>query len=289
MHVSQTNPFSVIYGDANKMAQSANRTIVVQAPSRTSPATSSDLVADIKRYIDEINAGKEKARSQKYIFFDSTELNAKITENINEITWQKDAVDKLIEVLACLNWHARKEAAAALERLKDIKAINPLINALNRYDPTTGKPFDNDPGGMSYFYAQQAIKKALTALAEQNPELLEGALKNSDLMTRMTAAGALGNIGNKKSFESLLKAFQEGNPSAIIALQQLKDKRAIGPLTEALKNDNLISFKRIEIINALAAIGGEEVLDTLQEQLNNPDESVRKAAQEAIEKLKGQP
>jgi len=103
------------------------------------------------------------------------------------------AVPPLIGVLEygcrCAGW-----AVESLGRLKDNRSITPLIKHLQ--DPEVN--------------VRGEARRALVAIGEPGEEALISALKDGDNTTRAGVAVVLGEIGDERSTEPLLLAFQNG-------------------------------------------------------------------------------
>jgi hypothetical protein len=98
------------------------------------------------------------------------------------------------------------------------------------------------------------------------------ALKDEKSIVELTAV-----LLNDKDEEARGKAAQ--------ALGDLRDKRAISALIQALKDKD--AGVRESAVDALGTIGGEEVIRPLMDALKDEDEDVREAAAEALKNLTG--
>ena len=101
------------------------------------------------------------------------------------------------------------------------------------------------------------------------------------LKERFRALFTLKNIGGELSIEWISKAF--GDESALLkhevayCLGQLQDPRAIPVLTRVLEDAAREPIVRHEAAEALAAVGGEGVAETLTKYSQDPVTEVRRA------------
>ncbi len=103
------------------------------------------------------------------------------------------AVDSLIELLKDQNWIIRDGAVQALEKIRDTRAINPLIEALKDTN-------------------RKRISDALRSIGPAALEPLIEALKNEDSRIRMGAALVLGEMKNPAAMTALIKAKKDKDP-----------------------------------------------------------------------------
>jgi len=119
----------------------------------------------------------------------------------------------------------RERAANALGSMGDVRAVQPLINALK----------DNDRRVRSS--AAYALGNIGDIRAEQP---LIDALKDNDKWLRESAASALGRIGDAKAVEPLIDTLKDNDEwvrwRAASALGEIGDARAVEPLKQALKD-----------------------------------------------------
>lgn len=109
-----------------------------------------------------------------------------------------------------------------------------------------------------------------------------------DVNTRFNAISALAEIKDKRAVEPLIEAVY-GDPDgglrlrAIWALGEIKDERAVEPLIRKL--GEIEAFWRPNVIYALGEIGDERATEHLKRHLADSDIRVRIAANEALEKI----
>jgi len=177
------------------------------------------------------------------------------------------------------------EAVSALGRIRDPKAVQPLIKLLTveRHNDVVkscalafrelGDPRASEPLAASllgYSRSQydtdyrRAVCDTLVSLGAVSVDPLIKALSDrsnggySDLLrTCALAAEALGEIGDKRAFQPLCSLLKDEDPKVrwkvVVALGELNDKRGIDPLIGALKDfDSLV---REDAAKALDKLG----------------------------------
>jgi HEAT repeat protein len=127
----------------------------------------------------------------------------------------------------------RKYTMRALAQIKDIRAVEPLINALNDKDPDVRSEAIEalgeigDPRAFEPLMA--LLKKNLPVKSDRQPEWFY-------------IINALGALGDKRAAEPLFNLLKDDNIKkrelALESLVTLKDPRAVEPLIEALKIDD---------------------------------------------------
>jgi HEAT repeat protein len=131
-------------------------------------------------------------------------------------------------------------AVHALRRIKDKRAVEPLIKTLKAYD-----------GDVRYGVAW-ALGDIGDARAVKS--LVEALEKDESIMVRARAARALGKIG-KPAVEPLIKALKEKNivrDCIAEALGEIGDAKAVEPLTQALKDENTsVQFSATEALEKI--------------------------------------
>ena len=195
----------------------------------------------------------------------------------------REDIGELIELLEYYT-HDPDERDKVADKLTKIgkPAVEPLIQALLADADLLGPPMGR----------RVAVARILARIGDQRAvEPLTQALEDKgsgDL--RGQAAWALGNIRDKEAVEPLIDALKDDDwlvqNSAAEALGMIGNERAVEPLIKALKykSDGLV---RQQAALALAAIGDSRAVEPLTRALNYKDNGVRKAAKEALEKLKG--
>lgn len=141
---------------------------------------------------------------------------------------QNDNVSRLIRKLRDPDdYEVRWSAAKALGKIKDPRAVEPLIAALG------------DP----YYDVRMSAAEALGKIGMPAVTPLIAALTNTNSSVRDTAADALGEIKDPRAVEPLIAALTDANyfvrTGAAYALGEIKDTRAIKPLIAALGKEKV--------------------------------------------------
>lgn len=133
--------------------------------------------------------------------------------------------------------------------------------------------------------ARRLAYQALAAIDDRRvPELLEQGLRDSDRNIRAAAARALGEIGARRSVETLFLAFDRGVVEAAIAIGKLGNRGTVEQFTEHLgrmplsvmlsgyheyvRRDDIPDEVKIDIINRLGEVSGPMVRQFLQRYLD---------------------
>jgi len=184
--------------------------------------------------------------------------------NVEKMKAKRD-VKGLIEALRYKDEYVRKDAAIALGKIGDERAIDPLIQALK-----------------DKHYVRREAARALGVIGgERVVGPLIQALRHEDGTVRMYAASALGKIRDERAIDPLIQALKDNindrydrknfsEPLRIIG------KPAIGPLIEALKDED-DRFLR-ETLGKM----GELALEPLIRALKDEDWRVREGVAEAL-------
>jgi HEAT repeat protein len=137
------------------------------------------------------------------------------------------AVEPLIEALQVkdLQWHA----ARSLGEIKDTRAVEPLIAALNDKDLEFREQVALSLGQINDPRAVAPLIALLKA-----PALKDPALMDADRKVRSAAAAALGNIGSPEAVNFLLTAFREHNAEVIAGADNFFIRRGEPGSEEAL-------------------------------------------------------
>ena len=164
------------------------------------------------------------------------------------------AVEALITALNDQDMLVRIDAAEALGKMQDARAVQPLIEALKVEDATLRSKAKDAPVMMG----APAVKPLITALKHQDPDVrgqaaeilgtiraatavepLIEALKDEDGFVQSDAADALGKIG-APAVDQLIPLLDAPDRNvrylAARALGQTKDARAVEPLIAVIKD-----------------------------------------------------
>ncbi|SDW69166.1 HEAT repeat domain-containing protein [Nitrosomonas oligotropha] len=116
-------------------------------------------------------------------------------------------------------------------------------------------------------------------------QILIDALKDGDSSVRMSAANALGKIGDKAAVNALIHSLKDENSAvrsrAASALGEIGDKAAVDSLIHSLKDED--SIARWTAAEALGEIGDRAAVDPLIHSLKDENSAVRWTAAEALE------
>nr|WP_319374246.1 HEAT repeat domain-containing protein [uncultured Methanobacterium sp.] len=192
------------------------------------------------------------------------------------------AVPALIEALRYKSWHSdyiilssvRENSAEALGKIGDTRAIPALIDSMK-----------DDPD-------EEVRLKATWALGElgdqEAVDALITALEDKNWGVRRTAANALGMIGDDRAVPYLIKALEDNDwhvrKYAAVSLGKMQDKRAIPVLLEAMDDEDAdVRWK------AMLALGklGESAVPPLIKTLKNKNWRVRSKSAEVLGKIGG--
>ena len=165
----------------------------------------------------------------------------------------------------------RREAACALARLGDRRAVEPFVSALEDKDLTV----------------QRTSAEALGELGDRRA--VEPLIRSlEDKYVRQAAVEALGKLGDRRAVEPLISALENEYSygrysSAADALGELGDRRAVEPLIRALEDKD----KRVRqtAVEALGKLGDRRAVESLIRALEDKDVSVRHRAAEALGEL----
>ncbi|MBZ0298291.1 MAG: HEAT repeat domain-containing protein [Anaerolineae bacterium] len=170
------------------------------------------------------------------------------------------------------NHHARENAAIALGRIGDARAVAPLVVALKDKNGDVRSSAASALGG---------IRDTRTI------EPLIDALKDADWTVRSSAAYALGEIRDVRAVEPLITALKDEDDdvrrSAADALGEIADMRAVEPLIAALKDSNEVI--RHSAVNALTYIEDVRIVEPPIAALEDEYEYIRSDAADALEQI----
>lgn len=137
-----------------------------------------------------------------------------------------------------------------------------------------------------YAYVRMRAARALGEIGDQRAiEPLMRALSDSDRDVRKEAARVLGEIGDQRVVEPLIKALSDSNWDVHIeaakALGKIKDQRAVEPLIKALNS--------VAAVEALGEIGDQRAVESLIKALNSDNDHFRRRVATALEKIGWKP
>jgi HEAT repeat protein len=217
------------------------------------------------------------------------------------------AVEQLVVALKNNDKNVRREAALALGRIHDPRAIEPLIIVLNANEDGVPWAAAQALFELSDYKNINAVKALISALAVKDDRargLASGALvkmgsfaldevimatKSSNVEVRGHAVLILGRIKDLTAVETLLIALEDTSPevrkNAAIAFTTLTDPRAIKPLISAWNDTDL--KVRAYAAAALVAIG-PTATDQLLQALKSKDSYFRWKAAWCLGRIKDQ-
>lgn len=189
----------------------------------------------------------------------------------------KEAVDALIAALEDKSVLLRNHAVYALAQIKDERAVDALIEATKDFDRFSGQLFvDSDPE----IYIAHCSTRGAGIIGPDLPA--------PSRRVRENAIYALGQIGGQKAINTLLNLIEAPDGDhvfVIFALSNHKDSKVIDALIKELKSNHQGS--RWMAVRILEKMRAKKALDSLADLAqNDSDETVRKAARKALEKIK---
>ncbi len=193
------------------------------------------------------------------------------------------AVDALIESLRYKSWHSdyvilsavRENSAEALGRIGDKKAIPALIESI-----------EEDPD-------EEVRLKAAWAMGEiGDPDAVDSliaALKDKSWSVRRTAANALGMIGDDRAVPYLIDSLEDSDwhvrKYAAVALGKMQDETAIPILLEAMDDEDAdVRWKSMLALGKM----GESAVEPLIKTLKSKNWRVRAKSAEVLGKIGGE-
>ena len=235
--------------------------------------------------------------------------------NIEKMKAQRD-VEGLTKALKDKDWSVRREAAAAHGEIGDAEAVEPLIQALKyekksprlvttaawalskigepTVDPLIQALEDKSKNvRLAAVWALGEIKdsRAVGPLTQMVTPLIQ-TLGNKYSSVRGAAGGTLKKIRGSRAAGPFVQALKyedwDVRLAAAGALKQIRDTKAGEPLILTLKGKGKDGDARLAAVRALGEIKDPRAVEPLTQALNDEDSRVRKAAQEALEKLKGE-
>lgn len=172
-------------------------------------------------------------------------------------------VDALILLAGDAEQDVRSAAAAALGRIGDARAVDPLIRLFS----------DGYPG------VRNAAAVAVAAFGPDVLEPLEAALDDPAPVVRLTAARAIGIVGNPRSIPLLVGHLEDpAREVGVVAARTLGGfgDPAVEPLSRVLREGG--KEGRLAAIDALVMIGSGKADEALGYALRDEDREVREKA-----------
>ncbi len=167
----------------------------------------------------------------------------------------------------------RQEAASALGRSGNERAVEPLLAALHDKDSPVQREAASALGQLG---DERAVEPLVAALQDEEAEEV-----------RREAAGALGQLGDERAVEPLVAALQDEDAEvrrrAVSALAQLGDVRAVGSLAVVLRDEDT-GVQRAAAIS-LGELGDARAVEPLVVALRDGDAEVQRVAATALGRL----
>ncbi len=187
-------------------------------------------------------------------------------------------------------WKVQEAAAEELERYKDTRGIDPLIQSLknpNKFvreaaiqsigaDARAVKPLiDIIEQSADKWSRWQAIIALGNIPEPQAIEALTRTCKDFDPQIRRAAVQALGNAGNTESIPSLIEMLKDKDEivrkTSAEALGKFRDTRTYEPLMDRLGGDEISSVVRKAARNALLNMSKDIIKPTIYELMESND------------------
>ena len=169
--------------------------------------------------------------------------------------------------------NVKSVASTALRKIRDPRAVQPLIEALGWDDAAIGQAVADTLDG----FMPQAV-----------PALLDVLQRSKTDSQRYWAVRILGGSTESETVDPLIVALQDRSEKvraeAARSLGRLKERAAIHPLTDTLLRDPLASVRE-EAARALGEIGDEQALEALKQALGELPYEIRAGALTAMEKM----
>ena len=188
------------------------------------------------------------------------------------------AVDPLIQALINdVNKDVRKSSAEALGEIKDLRAVDPLIQALiNDVNKDVRKSSAEALGEIKDLRAVDPLIQAL--------------INDDDAGVKKSSAEVLGEIKDPRAVNPLIQALINDDDAGVKkssaeALGEIKDPRAVDPLIQALIND-VNKDVRKSSAEALGEIKDPRAVDSLIQKIEDEDASVIISSSTALGKIK---
>ena len=197
-------------------------------------------------------------------------VRQKATDNLIKVA-DADVVLEIIALMRDNDVNVRRCAVEVLNNIKDPRTADVLINSMK----------DSD------WWVRQIAADALSEIKGKNIQrVFLAMLKNKDEHLRRCAVEFYNKVPDAAAYEALVEVLGDEDwwvrEKTISALGRLKDKRAIPHLAKMITDED----NKWVVPEALAEIGGSEVIEPLMEFLADESSRVRISAISALGKLK---
>lgn len=192
--------------------------------------------------------------------------------NVKKMEKNKD-IDSLLWALRNENSNVRREAAEALGRIGDVKAVEPLIKAFVDMNEQV----------------RHSAAEAVGRIGEPAIEPLSQALRDSEEIVQMQAVRALGKMGSARAIELLIGAFMTDDWGFQILVSDVlaqTGERAVEPLIQALQHE--FGSIRKGAAMGLGKIRSAKAVEPLVQALKDYDLGVKQEALSALVEI-GEP
>ena len=180
------------------------------------------------------------------------------------------AVEPLINALKNKDGNVRRESAEALGKIGDTRAVEPLVKAL----------------GYGSYGPESIVVESLVKIGKPTVEPLIQAMKDKNKYVRKGVVYVLFEIGEERAVEPLVKALgDEYDDVCKVAGDALVKigAPAVEPLIQASQDEN--KDVRRKAVEALVKIEDERAVEPLIQALQDDDFVVRREAAEALGKI----
>lgn len=161
----------------------------------------------------------------------------------------------------------------ALGKIRDTRAIPPLVEALGSPDPATGQPLAD----VLVQYGDEVV-----------PTLVKVILESPSVPKRTWSGRILGILKSREAVPTLIAALGDHEETvrqaAAKSLGRIRDARSVLPLNNLLLMDPS-SMVRETAAASLGEIGDEKAMDSLKHALGDMDYEARRRAMEAMEAI----
>lgn len=233
----------------------------------------------------------------------------KIKPNIDRMERNED-VEGLIDALKFKDCNIRKEAATALKNIGDSRALFPLIDVLeykewHEYYAVMSSVRETAAEALGILKDRRAVESLIKALDDKDEEVrwkstwalgnirdrravepLIYLLSDKSWTVRRFAASALGKIGDERAVESLIESLNDEEwhvrKYAADALGKIGDERAVPSLMKTLHDeDGDVKWKAVVALGKMKS----GAVEPLIELLKNEDWHIRGTAAEALGRI----
>ncbi len=254
-----------------------------------SPEGSSDIIQETKQKIKELESSVGSSDGQAEL----PDVSSPISQNVRMV----------IELLDSNDPQKQKKGIFLMkkEKIKSIKAIPSLIKILNNNNDSLACVYSHPSSSVMLDFNSMGRKAAeiLIGIDEPAVESLIPVLKSDSMLTRMNAVFALRGIGDARAVIPLITALNQQNKPKdaddglywewlVIALGELRDKRAVEILIQILSDHNEHGSIRRHAAWALGEIKDSRAVETLIDVLDETFCDIPWNAKFALKKITGE-